>query len=287
MAITTFIPEVWSARLLSHLDKNLVYANLVNRDYEGEIAAFGDTVHINQIGDITVKEYTKNTDIADPEQLETADQTLVIDKGDYFNFFVDDVDKAQARAELMDSAMQRASYGLADNTDKYVAAILSAGSITSGLGTTSSPISINSGNAYEYMIKVKTALDKENVPTAGRWIVVPPEFEGLMLLDNRFVAAGGAKAEERLVNGLVARAAGFDIYVSNNVPNTSNAKYKIIAGTKMACTFADQIIKTEAYRPESKFADAVKGLHVYGSKLTRANTVAVLTANFGETPVGA
>ena len=50
----------------------------------------------------------------------------------------------------------------------------------------------------------------------------------------------------------------------------------------MACTYADQILKTEAYRPESKFADAVKGLHVYGGKLTRANTVAVMTANFGE-----
>lgn len=287
MAITTFIPEVWSARLLSHLDKNLVYANLINRDYEGEIAEFGDTVHINQIGNITVKEYTKNSDIADPEQLDTSEQTLVIDKGDYFNFFVDDVDKAQARAELMDSAMQRASYGLADNTDKYVASLLSAGSIVSGLGTNSTPISINKDNAYEYMIKIKTALDKENVPTIGRWIVVPPEFEGLMLLDNRFASADGVKAEDRLVNGLVARAAGFDIYVSNNVPNTSNSKYKIIAGTKMACTFADQILKTEAYRPESKFADAIKGLHVYGGKLTRANTVAVLTANFGESPANA
>ena len=282
MAITTFIPEVWSARLLAHLDKNLIYAKLVNRDYEGEIAAFGDTVHINQIGDITVKEYTKNTDIADPDQLDTTEQTLEINKGDYFNFYVDDVDKAQARAELMDSAMQRASYGLADNTDRYVAGLLAGGTITAGLGTSSSPITINKDNAYECMIKAKTALDRANVPTAGRWIVVPPEYEGLMLLDNRFASAGGTNAESRLINGLVARAAGFDIYVSNNVPNTSNAKYKIIAGTNMACTFADQILKTEAYRPESKFADAVKGLHVYGGKLTRANTVAVMTANFGE-----
>lgn len=282
MAITTFIPEVWSARLLAHLDKNLIYANLVNRDYEGDISAYGDTVHINQIGDITVKKYTKNTDIADPDQLDTSEQTLVIDQGDYFNFYVDDVDKAQARTELMDSAMQRASYGLSDATDKYVANLLSGGAVTTGLGTTSSPISINKDNAYEYIVKLKTALDKANVPSIGRWVVVPPEFEGLMLLDSRFASAGGSKAEQRLINGLVARAAGFDIYISNNVPNTSNAKYKIIAGTKIACTYADQVLKTEAYRPESKFADAVKGLHVYGGKLTRPETVAVLTANFAE-----
>ena len=37
MAFSNFIPEVWSARLLEHLDKVHVYANLMNRDYEGEI----------------------------------------------------------------------------------------------------------------------------------------------------------------------------------------------------------------------------------------------------------
>lgn len=47
MSITTFIPEVWSARLLDNLNKNLVFANLVNRDYEGEIKQYGDKVHIN------------------------------------------------------------------------------------------------------------------------------------------------------------------------------------------------------------------------------------------------
>ena len=66
MAISVFIPTIWSARLLEHLDKAHVYAGLVNRDYEGEIRNYGDTVKIQQIGDITVKSYTKNTDIAAP-----------------------------------------------------------------------------------------------------------------------------------------------------------------------------------------------------------------------------
>ena len=34
MAVTSFIPKLWSARLLAHLDKAHVVANLVNRDYE-------------------------------------------------------------------------------------------------------------------------------------------------------------------------------------------------------------------------------------------------------------
>lgn len=34
MAVTGFIPKLWSARLLNALDKSHVFANVVNRDYE-------------------------------------------------------------------------------------------------------------------------------------------------------------------------------------------------------------------------------------------------------------
>lgn len=59
MAITTFIPTIWEARLLAHLDKALIYGNLCNRDYEGDISQAGDTVIINQIGDIAIKDYKR------------------------------------------------------------------------------------------------------------------------------------------------------------------------------------------------------------------------------------
>ena len=104
MAVTNFIPELWSARLLDALEKTHVAANLVNRDYEGEIRGQGDTVHINSIGSITVKDYAKNTDISAPETLSTTDQTLEISQAKYFNFQIDDVDAAQAAGDLMDKA---------------------------------------------------------------------------------------------------------------------------------------------------------------------------------------
>lgn len=280
MSIATFIPTVWSARLLAHLDKSFVYANLINRDYEGDISEYGDTVHINQIGDISIKAYTKNTDIADPDALSTADQTLIIDQGDYFNFYVNDVDKAQARGNLMDPAMQRAGCGLANSADTYLATILAAGTITAGLGNATTPLVITKDNAYETIVSVKTALDKQNVPKEGRWIVMPPEFEGFMLLDARFAGANGTNAEARLTTGSVAKAAGIDIFISNNVLNTTGAKYKVISSYSGAATYAEQVIKTEAYRREKGFDDGVKGLHVYGAKLTRPTEVAVITANF-------
>ena len=281
MSIATFIPQIWSARLLEHLRKNLVVANLFNRNYEGEIQQMGDTVHINQLAEIAVKSYTKNVDIADPDQLSTAKQSLVIDQGDYFNFYLNDVDRAQARANLMDSAMQSASYGLADNLDQYLAGLLAGGTLVDGLGTDADPLYVNAETAYELVVKMKVALDKANVPTQGRYLLMPPDFEGMMLLDTRFAGGMGTRNEERLVNGLVARAAGFDIYISNNVVNTDGQKYKVCASTIDQATYANQILNTEAYRREKGFDDGVKGLHVYGAKVLRPEAVAVATVNFG------
>lgn len=282
MAVTSFIPEVWNARLLNALRADLVYTNLFNRNYEGEIRQAGDTVHINTITDITIKDYTRNTDIDNPEQLTTADQTLVVNQAKYYNFYLNDVDKAQAMPGLIDAAMASASHGLAEAVDKYLAGLLAAatGTITTGLGSTSTPLQITAANAYELLINMKTALDKANVPKLGRKVVLPPEFEGFMLMDNRFASSSG-KGENRLENGAVARAAGFDIYISNNVPNTSGAKYKVIACTDESNTYAEQLINTEAYRREKGFDDGVKGLLVYGAKIIRPAAVAVATVNFG------
>ena len=284
MSIATFIPKIWSARLLAHLRKNLVVANLFNTNYEGEIQQMGDTVHINQLAEIAVKAYTKNVDIADPDQLSTDWQSLVIDQGDYFNFYLNDVDRAQARGNLMDDAMQSASYGLADQLDRYLAGLLANGSLTTGLGTDALPLYITAENAYEIMVMMKVALDKANVPTQGRYILMPPEFEGYMLLDNRFASAYGNNAEQRLINGLVARAAGFDIFISNNVKNTEGSLFKVVASTRDQATYANQIVETEAYRREKGFDDGVKGLHVYGAKVLRPEAVAVATVNFGTNP---
>lgn len=286
MAVTTFIPELWSARLLYALEKAHVATNLVNRNYEGEISNHGDTVHINAIGAITVKSYTKNTDIDAPETLTTTDKTLVIDQAKYFNFQVDDVDKVQAAGELVDTAMGRAAYALADVSDAYLLGVIAAGAAAGNtIGSAAAPVALTASNVYENIVKLKTKLDKANVPNTGRTIVVPPDVHSLLLLDDRFAKSTAAAGQEALINGLVGRIAGFDVYMSNNVKTgtgTDTGKtpyFEITAQITDATTYAEQIIKTEAYRMESRFADAVKGLHVYGAKVTDGEKIAKILAS--------
>ena len=274
MAISTFVPTLWSARLLDHLDKELVLANLCNRDYEGEIKNAGDTVKINQIGDITVKDYDKSTDIT-YDDVDGTPTELKIDQQKYFAFKVEDIDKVQANVDLMDKSLARASYSLRDVVDQHIAAH------AADAGTTLTVKDIASASAaYEAIVKVGVALDNNNVPKAGRWIVIPPWMYGLLLNDTRFVATGGANAESRLISGMVGAAAGFRIYESNNLSTVkSSGVVSVMAGTNAAISFAQQIIETEALRLEKKFSDAVRGLLVYGSVVVQPKALVALKVN--------
>lgn len=281
MAVTSFIPELWNARLLYALEKNHVATNLVNRNYEGEIKNAGDTVHINTLGAVSVRTYTQGTDLS-YDALSTTDQTLEIDQQKYFAFSLDDVDKAQAAGDIMDTAMGRAAYSLADVSDAFLLGKIAAGGSSSNyVGSSGSPVALTTSNIYSSIVALRTALDKQNVPTQGRTLVVPPEAYALLLQDARFTSVQGI-ADGVITNGLVGRVAGFDIYMSNNVVKTSAGTpvYSITAQVADATTYAEQIIKTEALRPEASFSDAVRGLHVYGAKVTRPEEIATLFATF-------
>lgn len=342
MAIQYFIPDVWHAALLAPLNKSLVYGNLCNRDYEGDISAFGDTVRITSITQPTISAYTRNTDLSAPEALTDAELTLVIDQANSFNFQVDDLDAAQVRngGALMNEASAEAAYGLRDVADQHIAKkmALSAGSALGVIDATTAT------NVYDtLLVPAAQKLDEANVPEEMRWIVLDPATYAKLRLDARFVNANQS-GTAALHNGQVGDAAGFRIYKSNNasqanraieavttasgaktltaatqvftqgdvglsvtgtgvgssakivsvnaagtvatvdVNSTASAAVTItlagggkvaIAGSTMATSFAQQILKVEAYRPQLRFADALKGLHVFGAKVVRTAPLVV------------
>src|SRR5688572_18840552 len=121
MAITKFVPEIWSAKILTSLRDSLIYggAGIVNHDYEGDIAQAGDTVHITSVADPAVRAYTKNTDIT-WDLLTDAEKVLTVDQSDYFAFTVDDIDKRQGIPGFVEEASRGAAYNLAAEADEYV-----------------------------------------------------------------------------------------------------------------------------------------------------------------------
>ncbi len=277
-----FIPTVWASRLLTALEKSLIYgqADVCNRDYEGEIREAGNTVKIASIGDVEIGTYTKDEDINEPVVLSDDDQTLTIDQQKYFNFYVDSIDRAQQNVNVLDEAMRRSAWALKDTADSYLAGVI-ANAVATGnkIGSPTTPKVPTKDDAYEYLVDLGVLLDESNVPLDGRFVVVPAWFHGLLLKDERFIKAGTRRSDSTLANGEVGSAAGFSIMKSNNVPNVSGEKYKIVAGHSMATTYVEQVLDLQTYKPEKRFGDAVKGLHVYGAKVVRPTALAMLIAN--------
>ena len=278
MAVDNFIPQLWSASIFVANRKAQVIVPRCNRNYEGEIRDQGQSVKINQIGAITISDYTKNSSTLTYAQLESASKLLVIDQGKSFSVAVEDIDLVQSNVDLMTAAADEAAYRLADAADQYVAGLYGDAGVTSGLGTTASPISITSSNILTYMATVAKALDDASCPSEGRWMVIPP----WMHLKIRLAKITNENTTNKaLEEGAADKILGFNIYVSNNIAVVGSTKYKILAGTNRAITYADQLVKMEAIRLESRFCDGLRGLHVYGAKVVRPEDLAVLTATEG------
>jgi N4-gp56 family major capsid protein len=278
MALDNFIPEIWSTQLLTNLHNDLVFGRVVNTDYQGEIANAGDTVRIHSVGPVSVSNYTKNTNHSDPEALDDSEVVLNITESKMFNFQVDDVDQVQQSPKMMSAAMREAAFALANVADTFLASTISDGTPSANT-LTAIDAAGDVGNVYLGFVDLGVKLDENNAPVEGRWAVVSPATYGALLKDARFVSFGTSENRGTISNRSVGVINQFEILVSNKIP-TSNSNTQILAGHTWATTYAQQISQVKAYEPELRFADAVKGLHLYGAKVVRPYLLAKAEVDF-------
>jgi hypothetical protein len=271
MAITNFIPTIWSETLYSELNKNFVAVNHCNRDFEGDIKSKGSVVNICGVGDITVKDYTANTDMSTPQELDDTVTKLEIDRAKFFNFQIDDVNKAQASPKLMEAAMKKAAEAIANEADKYIFSLYSqAGKTIDSTPSAATPL-------FNTILQAREFLYENNVgDNTELFLEVSPKIASFLLRDKVNTAYMNTDALE---SGYLGSIFGCKIFVCNNVEvaheNNSEIHHCILR-TKRAIAFADQLSEVEAYRPEKRFADAVKGLHLYGAKVVYPNEMVCL-----------
>lgn len=285
MSTRNFTPEIWSSVLLTELRNALIYGSptVINRNYEGEVAEAGDTVRITSIGRPTIVDYVPGSKTLVPEALQTAQRTLIVDQAKAFAFEVDDVDARQQASTFMTESMGQAAYALADVVDRYLAGFYTAIPSAQNIGSVTIDHTPTTSDEWakvydNILIPLKVMLDKLNVAQLGRYVIFPAWLHGAILRDGRFIKADESADPSALRQGFVGRAAGFDILMSNNVPEPTTNNFVVQAGVNTAITFVEQINKTEAYRPEAGFSDAIKGLALYGAKLIRPDSLVRATA---------
>ncbi|EOI0552130.1 hypothetical protein ACMF9N_001785, partial [Campylobacter jejuni] len=184
-------------------------------------------------------------------------------------------------------ATNQAAIALRDDADKYLAGVLKDGVATGNkLGTINvindDPARAGSeASAFKVLVQLSEKLNRQSVPTTGRYVVVGAGTYSALLMDPRFTRVDASGDSEGLRNGIVGRAVGFDVLVSNNVPVVSGREVAI-AGVPGAFAFASQLVETEALRDPSHFADIVRGLNVYGALVTNPDGIATAEVKLTE-----
>lgn len=276
MALNNFLNEVWATRLLMDLEAESVYKERGNQNYQLQ-ANNAKQVHIGKVvSDITIKDYTVSTDIDAPETITDSDTILELDNQKYFNFYVDDVEKAQTTPNYMTEAMRKSAIAISQTIDTMVSDTLVAGA-----GNTSN-VTLNDADSVEQrgtalltaFSDLKTSMRINNIAkSATPWAVLTPGY--MDVLEKYFLIGGKSgiflpsTSEQTLRSGFMGNLLGINLYWSNRSPQSGTAPLKdvILAGTNDSFTYADNVTEVVAYRPEKRFGDAVKGLYVYGAKV--------------------
>ena len=196
---------------------------------------------------------------------------------------VDDINAIQSKPDLMDAAMQEAAFAIANQMDSDVMATFNGAALAARRTrvTTNVDTTANRKTLVELLLKAvidtKNAMDTANILPGERWMVVHPDT--ISLLEEYFLVGTATNAgslylpatgEATLRNGFSGSLMGFQVYRTTKIPEVtvSSVLYHrtFVGQGNEAVTLAQQLAKMEVARPETLFADLVKGLYVYGSK---------------------
>ncbi len=281
-----FIPEIWSGKLIENFYDATVLSAISNTDYEGEIRQMGDTVNIRTTPEITIKTYVKGQTLA-VENPDKAKLQLVIDKGEYFACVEDDVDQVQSDIALMDQWSKDASERMKIKIDQRVLTDMltdvhasnkgqTAGAISGNidLGVAGTPEALTKSNVIDLLINMGTVLDEANSPEQDRFVIIPAKMAGLIKQSDLKDASITGDGSSPLRNGRLGMIDRFTVFVSHNLKKTSGGEFSVIGGHKMGFTFASQMTNMETIRSETTFGNIIRGLQVYGYKVTKPEALA-------------
>lgn len=267
MSVTNFKPTLWEGALIA----NFHSVSVANALSTKPASIQGNKVIFNRVGAGTIKDYEGTISWDD---INTTPIEMTFDKKKYFAFSLDDCDKVQLVADVMGATTAEHAAVLAETYDKDFFITLVTGVATANVvGSKSSKKKLTQANVYNFIVDLGTLLSKKKVPKTERYVTVDAEILGLLSKDRRFTANPNV-----LINGVVEGQVinGMQVVCSEEKPANM-----IVAHHKSAIGAAKQIDEMEAMRLQSSFADGIRGLCMYGSKILRDEAIAVLNYEVG------
>jgi N4-gp56 family major capsid protein len=288
----TFIPEIWSDEVVAAYKKHLVAANLFKKmSFKGKK---GDTVNIPSPtrGAASVKAAsTAVTLIAATE----TNIPVLIDKHYEYSRFIEDIVEVQALSSLRRFYTDDAGYSLAKQIDTDMvqlgrtfnggaATAAYTGGYAGGDGTTAYVAANNNQSALTDAAIRRTIqrLDDNDVPTDGRFFMIPPSARNTLMGLDRYTAmdfVGEAGNANTIRNGQIGNLYGMPVYVTSNCDTTSGSAAARVAlmGHKDAAVLVEQLgIRSQTQYKQDYLSTLYTSDTIYGVKELRDNSAFAL-----------
>jgi hypothetical protein len=288
-----YSPMLFAKKVLKNFYADSVFEEITNTDYQGEFKNHGDIIQIRQAPQFTARTYTKGTSLTYDSPAKDA-INMVIDQAVYIATAVEDVEQVVSDIDLMNMYAEEAQNTIKVKVDTNVLLNISqnahasnkgstAGAISSnvdlGTDTTTAYVSIDRTNALDKIVEMQQVLAEQNLGTTDFYVVVPNWYATRLKLSDLKAADFTGDSTGVVRTGMIGSINGMKVYVSNNLPDTSttsNSNYAVIAGAKMASSFALQLSKVDTLKMESTFGEKWRTLWVWGRKVARPEGVSTM-----------
>jgi hypothetical protein len=294
-----YIPVLFAKNMLRNFYETSSYPLISNTEYQGQIKNVGDSVIIRKAPTLNIGNYEVGGSITYQIPTSTAVE-LNIDTAKYWAFRLDDIDELQSDLGLMKEFSAAASKDLEKAIDTDCLSTWVAGAATYNKGATAGQISRNinlgtsgagngvaitggeSGNAVDFIMSCNQVLDEENIPSEGRWIVLPSWYITMLKTGVLRRADTTGDSSGVIRTGVVGMIDKFMVLRNNNLPwDGTNKNSSILFGTKEALTFAMQLTKTDTLQIQNSFGTYVRGLAVYGKAVVQPSALGVGIVHYG------
>lgn len=196
-----------------------VMANLVHRDFENEVAKFGDVVNTRRPGEFKIRRKTDATTLVQQDATAT-NVPVTLDQWFYQSFVIRDGEGSKSFQELSDIYLKPAMLSISRGIDRALLGRVHAYLGAPATGRVGKLGQLSSTTARDYCLDARELLNVNKAPVDGRRLILAPGSETAMLKTDLFL-----KANERgdggtaLENAILGRILGFDTYMDQNVNN--------------------------------------------------------------------
>jgi len=226
-SLDAYVPELWANESLAILLENMVASNLVHRDFEDEVAAFGDVVNTRRPGEFSAKRKTANDDITLQDATATNVQ-VPLDQHFHTSFIIRDEEWSKSFKDLVVEYVQPAMQSIARAVDQVV-----LGQVHKFLANKAGKLDgITSTDAVDYILDLREDLNRNKAYVDGRRLIVTPTTETVFLKDERLLSAEKVGDDgTALREASLGRKLGFDIFMCQNMNYISTLNADIASGT--------------------------------------------------------